>query len=85
MAELQQQLDSERAHRQQLQQQLLGSAGGPMVQEEASEVAPTMASQAAATTGINVSAGTGEEAALAVVPGHTNRDLADGRVGSLGM
>lgn len=76
MAELQQQLDSERVHRQQLQQQLLGSAGGPVVQEQASEVA----SQAVATTGISVSAGTDEEAALAVVPAHTNQEVTDGRM-----
>ena len=75
VAELQQQLGAEREHRQQLQQQLLGTSGAPQLQLPASEAASEVASQAVAGSNASMQAGADKDMALASASVHAKHDI----------
>ncbi|KAL0051734.1 hypothetical protein WJX82_001143 [Trebouxia sp. C0006] len=78
VAELQQQLDAEREHRQQLQQQLLGQSGTPQLQSPVSVAASEEPSQAVAGPKASAQAGAGKDMTLAVVSVRATDDVPKG-------
>lgn len=78
VAELQQQLDAEREHRQQLQQQLLGTSGAPQLQSPASEAACEEPAQAVAGSKASAQAGADKDMTLAIVSVHATDDIPKG-------
>ncbi len=78
VAELQQQLCTEREHRQQLQQQLLGMSGAPQLQSPASEAASEVASQAVAGSNASMQVGADKDMTLATVSVHATDDIPKG-------
>lgn len=78
VAALQQQLDAEREHRQQLQQQLLGMSGAPQLQSPASEAAAEEPSQAVAGPKASAQAGADKDMTLAVVSVRATDDVPKG-------
>jgi hypothetical protein len=79
VAELQQQLDAEREHRQQLQQQLLGMSGAPQLQSPASGAASEEPSQAVAGSNASMQAGDDQNMTLAIVSVQAKDDIPKGK------
>ena len=78
VAELQQQLDAEREHRQQLQQQLLGMSGAPQLQSPASEAASEEPAQAVADPRASMQVAVDKDMTLAIVSVRATADLPKG-------
>jgi len=79
VAELQQQLDAEREHRQQLQQQLLGASGTPQLQSPASEAASEEPAQAVAGSSASMQAEADKDMTIASVSVHAKDDIPKGK------
>ncbi|DBA87569.1 TPA: hypothetical protein ACH3X1_004593 [Trebouxia sp. C0004] len=80
VAELQQQLDAEREHRQQLQQQLIGMSGAPQLHSPASMAAFEEPFQAVAGSKASMQAGADKDMTLAFVSVHAKDDIPQGPV-----